>query len=170
MPTFRISPPTASDATRVSRIELVTRIAAPADRCFDLSLSVEMHLASTEGTSERAVAGVTSGVLGLGNEVTWEARHFGRRRTLTMRITAYDRPKTFRDELVSGPFRRLVHDHFFDSVGERTEMRDVFEVHTWVPPFDALVLAPYFRRFLRRRNDAIRRIAESDEWQRYVDR
>ncbi len=33
----------------------------------------------------------------------------------------------FRDELVRGPLRKLVHDHFFEPVGQGTEMRDVFE-------------------------------------------
>jgi hypothetical protein len=30
------------------------------------------------------------------------------------------------------------------------------------------VLAPYLRRFLIARNDVIRRVAESDEWRRYL--
>jgi hypothetical protein len=61
----------------VSRIELTTLIAAPRERCFDLSLSVDVHLESTVHTGERVVAGPTSGVLGLGAEITWEARHLG---------------------------------------------------------------------------------------------
>ena len=34
---------------------------------------------------------------------------------------------------------------------------------------EKLVLRAYFTRFLRHRNAIIRRIAESGEWQRYVD-
>ena len=58
-------------------IRLETFIHAPIERCFDLSLSVELHLASTAHTGERAVAGVTTGVMGPGDWVTWEARHLG---------------------------------------------------------------------------------------------
>jgi hypothetical protein len=53
---------------RVALIELETFIAAPPERCFDLSLSVELHLDSTAATRERAIAGRTSGVLALGDD------------------------------------------------------------------------------------------------------
>ena len=59
----------------MSRIELETRIDAPPERCFDLSRSVELHLEAAAATDERAVDGVTAGLLGAGDTVTWEARH-----------------------------------------------------------------------------------------------
>src|SRR3954453_18253324 len=102
-------------------------IAAPVERCFDLSLSVELHLHSTASTGERVVAGVSSGVLRLGDHITWEARHLGMRHRLSMTVTVEDAPRMFRDEMVRGPFRRLAHDHFFESVEADTRMRDVFE-------------------------------------------
>ena len=145
----------------MSRIELITSIAAPRERCFDLSLSVDVHLESTVDTGERVVTGPTSGLLRLGDEITWEARQLGRRRRLSMRISAYDRPQMFRDELVRGPLRRLVHDHFFEQVGQGTEMRDAFEFESAVRLLDALVLVPHFRRLLLRRNETIKRLAES---------
>src|ERR1700680_927295 len=46
-------------------ITIVTRIEAPADLCFDLARSVELHVESTSETQERAVEGVTSGLLNL---------------------------------------------------------------------------------------------------------
>ncbi len=39
-------------------ILLETRIAAPPDRCFLLSLNIDLHKESTAQTSERAIAGV----------------------------------------------------------------------------------------------------------------
>jgi ligand-binding SRPBCC domain-containing protein len=152
----------------VSRIELTTLIAAPRERCFDLSLSVDVHLESTVHTGERVVAGPTSGVLALGGEITWEARHLGRRRRLSMTISAYDRPRMFRDELVRGPLRKLVHDHFFESVGQDTKMRDVFEFESSGQLVDSLVLVQHFRRLLVRRNETIKRLAESDGWRRFL--
>ena len=145
----------------MSRIELETRIDAPSERCFDLSRSVELHLEAAAATGERAVDGVTSGLLGVGDTVTWEARHLGRRRRLTVRITAYDRPRFFRDEQVRGPFRRFVHDHFFDPADGGTRMRDVMEFASSFPLVDRLVLAPHLRRFLLRRNELIKRAAEA---------
>jgi ligand-binding SRPBCC domain-containing protein len=144
----------------VSRIELETQIDAAPERCFDLSRSVELHLEAAAATGERAVDGVTSGLLGAGDTVTWEARHLGRRRRLTVRITAYDRPCSFRDEQVRGPFRRFVHDHLFEPADGGTCMRDVLKFTSGFPLLDRLVLAPHLRRFLRRRNELIRRTAE----------
>jgi ligand-binding SRPBCC domain-containing protein len=145
----------------VSRIECETLIGAPPERCFDLSRSVELHLEAAASTGERAVGGVTSGLLGAGDTVTWEARHLGRRWRLTVRIEAYDRPRFFRDEQVRGPFRRLAHDHFFEAANGGTRMRDVFELASGLPPLDRLVLAPHLRRFLERRNELIKRTAEA---------
>ena len=68
-------------------IVLETRIRAPRERVFDLARSIDAHQSSTSGTSERAVAGVTSGLIGLGEEVTWRARHLGVTQHLTVRAT-----------------------------------------------------------------------------------
>ena len=145
----------------MSRIECETLIAASPERCFDLSRSVELHLEAAASTGERAVGGVTSGLLGAGDTVTWEARHLGRRWRLTVRIATCDRPRFFRDEQVRGPFRRLVHDHFFEPADGGTRMRDVFEFASGFPPLDRLVLGPHLRRFLERRNELIKRTAEA---------
>ena len=145
----------------MSRVVVETFINAPPERCFDLARSVDLHLRSTAATGERVVAGKASGLLGAGDRVTWEARHLGWRHRLSVEITAFDRPRMFRDEQIKGPFRRLHHDHVFERVGERTKMTDVFEFSTALVPFDALVLAPYLRRFLRRRASAIRDAAEN---------
>jgi ligand-binding SRPBCC domain-containing protein len=152
----------------VSRIELQTVISAPIERCYDLALSVELHLRSAASTGERAVAGVSSGVLMLGDHITWEARHLGLKHRLSMRISLADPPRMFRDEMVRGPFRRLVHDHLFEQTDGRTLMRDVLEFSSGVLPLDALVLKPHLRRFLLRRNAVIKELAEGEGWRDYV--
>src|SRR5688572_21901947 len=83
-------------------IELNTFIAAPAERVFDLSRSIELHTDSTSRTGERAIGGVTAGLIGAGQEVTWRARHFGVWQSLTVRITAFHRPTHFADAMVRG--------------------------------------------------------------------
>jgi ligand-binding SRPBCC domain-containing protein len=153
-------------------IDITTEIAAPVQRVFDLSRSVDLHAASTAQTGERAVAGVTSGLMSLGQEVTWHARHFGIWQYLTSRITAFDPPTHFRDSLVRGAFRRFDHDHFFSEQGEITVMRDVFDFQSPLGILgriaDRLVLRSYLRRFLISRNATIKKAAETDEWQRYL--
>jgi ligand-binding SRPBCC domain-containing protein len=71
--------------------------------------------------------------------------------------------------MVRGPFRHLSHDHVFEPVGDGTRMIDRFEVSSRIAWFDRLVLVPHLRRFLERRNDFVRRLAESGDWQRYLD-
>src|SRR2546425_10065642 len=94
-------------------IELSTVIRAPRERVFDLARSIDAHQDSTEGTNERAVAGVTRGLIGLNDEVTWEARHLGLRQRLTVRVTEFNRPQHFQDIMVEGAFKSMKHAHVF---------------------------------------------------------
>ncbi len=157
----------------MSVIVVETGIRAPIDRCFDLARSIDMHRASAAGTDEVAVAGVTTGLIGMGEEVTWEARHFGLRQRLTARITAFDRPFRFRDSQVSGAFARFDHDHEFEVGADGlTLMRDRFDFDAPLGPLgwlaDRIFLHRYMRRFLESRNQEIRRVAEGEEWRRFL--
>ncbi|MDQ2948955.1 MAG: SRPBCC family protein, partial [Acidobacteriota bacterium] len=107
-------------------IEVFTLIAAPVELCFDLASDIDIHIASTEGTNEKAIAGIQGGLISLGEQVTWEARHFGIRQKLTSRVTIFDRPHHFRDSQVSGPFHHFDHDHFFRFESGVTVMQDLF--------------------------------------------
>jgi len=117
------------------------------------------------GTGERAVAGVTRGLIEMGQDVTWEARHFGLRLRLTSRITAYQRPSYFQDAMVAGPFAVFVHDHHFLAEQGGTTMRDEVEFRSPLgfigALVDRLVLGPYLRRLLTRRNALLKRVAEA---------
>lgn len=153
-------------------LELTMRIHAPIERCFDLARSIDLHRHSAIGTDEVAIAGVTTGLIGLAEQVTWRARHFGCMQNLTSRITAYDRPHHFRDSMVAGAFRRFDHDHHFERDGEHTVMRDRFDFQAPFGPigwlFARLVLVGYLRRFLLARNRTLQQVAESEQWRRYV--
>src|SRR5687767_14712261 len=108
-------------------IELATSVAAPRDRCYDLARSVELHLRSAVSTDEEVIGGKQSGLLALGDEVTWRATHLGRRRELTVRISAFERPFHFRDSQVRGDFAWFDHDHWFDERPDGTTvMRERF--------------------------------------------
>src|SRR6185295_16332521 len=109
------------------RIELTTVIAAPIETVFDLARSIDAHAASQASHGEKAVAGRTSGLIEQGEEVTWEARHLGFRQRLTSRIVAMQRPRYFRDSMIRGAFKRIEHDHFFESTPMGTVMKDVFD-------------------------------------------
>jgi ligand-binding SRPBCC domain-containing protein len=116
-------------------IRLFTSIAAPPDRVFDLARNVDAHQESMVDTNEKAIAGVTRGLMSLGDEVTWEARHFGIKQKLSIKITSFERPVRFQDIMVVGAFKRMIHDHEFNSQGSGTLMIDRFDFES---PFGIL--------------------------------
>ena len=161
-------------AAMVKLTEL-TIIHAPIERCFDLARSVEVHLAGNLHFGEAAIAagGVTAGLIGLGERVTWQARHLGVRQRLTSEITAMERPRYFQDRMIRGTFSFLTHDHVFRSIsGDETEMTDVF---CFAAPLGFLgqlaeiaVLRRYMRSLLQERNGVLKQIAESSAWRNYL--
>jgi ligand-binding SRPBCC domain-containing protein len=153
-------------------IHLQTVIAAPRERVFDLARSVDAHLDTTGHTGERVVAGVKSGLLNAGDEVTWEARHLGVRQRLRVKMSELDRPHRFQDTMLQGAFHAMKHDHTFEDRAGQTVMTDRFEFRSPLGPLgwlvDRLFLTGYMRRFLEQRNAILKRTAESDEWKKYL--
>lgn len=146
-------------------IHLETAIQAPIERCFDLSLNVDLHRLSASQTHERPVAGVMTGVMKPGDTVTWEAVHFGLRQRLTTRITAYERPYRFTDEMVRGAFHTIKHLHEFVPTADGTLLLDTFMFRAPLGPLgslvEALVLTRYMRELLLARNRYLKQVAES---------
>jgi ligand-binding SRPBCC domain-containing protein len=149
----------------VAHIEIVTRIEAAPERCFDVARDLDVHLRTMTQTAEKAVAGRTSGLIELGEEVTWEGRHFGLVHRHTSRITHFDRPRHFCDAMVRGRFASFRHDHYFDPDGSGTLMRDVIEFRSPLGVIgrvvDALVLTAYMTRLVTRRNAGVKQVAET---------
>ena len=108
------------------KIELLTEINAPIEKVFDLARSIDLHMESTKQTGEQAIAGKTSGLIEPGETVTWQAKHFGIWQTLTSKITNFDCPNFFADEMVKGAFKSFRHEHHFIKVDDHTVMKDVF--------------------------------------------
>ena len=141
-----------------SVITIAWSVTAPPERVFDLARSVDAHLASTSSTDERAVGKKTTGLLDLGEEVTWRARHLGVVQELTSRITAFDRPHHFRDTMIRGAFRRFEHDHFFEADGDDPDVCRCLDVFAFAAPLgplgwlaERLFLERYMRQFLEER-------------------
>jgi ligand-binding SRPBCC domain-containing protein len=144
----------------VVEFECRSVLAIGVEEAFDRSRSIDAHTASMAASHERAVAGVTSGLIGLGEEVTWRAWHFGVPIRMTSRITRMDSPTVFVDEQVAGPFASFRHEHRFEP-SERcgTVMTDHVR---FAAPFGIagraaeLVVGPYLRRLIERRNAYLR--------------
>jgi ligand-binding SRPBCC domain-containing protein len=150
------------------RLEETTIIHAPIGLCFDLARNVEVHLAGNVHSGEQTVAtgGVTSGLIGLGQQVTWRAKHFGVWRELTSKITALEPPIYFQDVMLRGAFKSMTHDHHFLTLPSGvTEMKDIFVFAAPLPVLgliaERLVLRRYMQALLHERNVALKTIAEA---------
>jgi len=154
-------------------IRLTTVIAAPIERCFDLARSIDAHVASTDGTGEVPVAGRTSGLIEAGEDITWEAKHFGVRQRLTVRIVEMRRPTFFSDRMVRGAFKSFDHEHHFEPQTDgQVAMIDVFRLQAPLRPLgwiaERLFLGAYMRRFLYQRAVLLKQMAESEDWRRFL--
>jgi ligand-binding SRPBCC domain-containing protein len=146
-----------------------TEIAAPPSVVFDLSLSIDAHLDSQAAANERAVGGVTTGQIGLGEEVTWRATHFHVPFTMTSRITALERPHRFVDEQTRGPFRRFHHEHEFRPIDGGTSMVDRITFDAPLGPLgrivERIVLGSYLERLIVERGEFLKVAAEREQRQ-----
>ena len=135
--------------------ECVTSSTRSASDMFDLARDIDVHTASHSDSGERATGGVTGGLIGLGQTVTWKARHFGLPLSLTSRVTEFDAPHRFVDEQTRGPFTSFRHEHLFEPTASGSVMTDRVQ---FTAPFgvlgrlvEKLVLERYLRRLIEER-------------------
>jgi ligand-binding SRPBCC domain-containing protein len=155
-------------AKSMPTIHLTHFIAAPAERVFDLSRSIDLHKKTMAKSQETAVAGTTSGLIGLNETVTWKAKHLFKMRFLRVRITSMEKPFSFTDEMADGDFRSMKHEHHFKQIENGTLMIDLLSFET---PYGAMgklaeqiFLKKYLRKLLEQRNLVIKEYAETDKW------
>jgi ligand-binding SRPBCC domain-containing protein len=151
----------------MTRLDLSTLISADLATCFDVARDIDVHMASTAGTNEKAIAGRTSGLCELGDSITWEATHFGIRQKLTSQISKFKAPHFFEDRMLEGAFKSMRHEHLFEEKNGKTVMTDHFEYEVpygiFGQLFNALVLKSYMYRFLVKRNAHIQSVAEKKQ-------
>lgn len=150
------------------KIHLTTFIAAPVERVFDLSRNIELHQISTASTHEKAIEGITGGLINKGETVTWQARHLFKKRKFTSKITELEKPALFTDEMVAGDFQNFQHEHHFKAVKNGTIMIDLVNFET---PYgflgkiaNSIFLRSYIEKLLLKRNEVIKTYAESAKW------
>ncbi len=149
-------------------IHLTTFIAAPIQRVFDLSRSINLHKISTAHTNEEAIAGITSGLINKNETVTWRAKHLFKTRTYTSIISEMLSPNFFVDEMQKGDFKSLKHEHHFKQVDNGTIMIDILNFESpygiigkW---FNNIYLKNYLQKFIVQRNVVIKQYAETEKW------
>jgi ligand-binding SRPBCC domain-containing protein len=155
-------------------IHLTTFIAAPIERVFDLSRSIDLHKKSMSHKNEQAVAGTTMGLINLNESVTWTAKHLMKTRVMRVKVTAMERPLSFTDEMQQGDLKSFKHEHHFKQIENGTLMIDIFSYET---PYgnlgklvNSLYLNKYFHSLLDERNAAIKDYAESKKWEQLLNK
>lgn len=139
-------------------------INASIEICFDLARNVEVHTQTTSYTKEKAIGGVTKGLLEEGDIVTWEAIHFGIKQRLTAKVIKMEKPNIFVDIMVKGAFHSFIHTHEFTEKDGGTLMIDNFEYKAPFGPIgrvtDKLFLEKYMKKFISSRALELKKIAE----------
>jgi ligand-binding SRPBCC domain-containing protein len=141
---------------------------------FDLSRSIDLHLVSTAKTNEKAIAGVTAGLINLHETVTWEANHLFKKRYFTSKITAFNFPFSFTDEMQKGDLKSFSHQHIFEEKDNGTLMTDIIHLEAPYGVIGKLVLwiflEHYFKKLLIERNRVIAHYAETNLWQTVLNK
>lgn len=150
------------------QIHLTTFIAAPVQRVFDLSRSINLHQISTADTNEKAIAGTMNGLINKDETVTWQAKHLFKTRQFTSKITAMQSPVFFIDEMVKGDFKSFHHEHHFKATDNGTIVIDKVKFETPYGIFGKLLnnvfLKSYLEKLLLKRNEVIKNYAETQKW------
>jgi ligand-binding SRPBCC domain-containing protein len=155
-------------------IRLGTWIDAPVERCFLLSLSVDLHFATARSTQEHASTEAVTGTIGEGDTLTFKGHHFGMRGRHTTLIEKLRPHAYYRDVMISGPFQHFEHDHHFAKMDDGTRMRDEIRFSAGSGLLSRLATRMFLRKrlkaFLIERNAMIKRLAESEDWHKYLER
>ena len=153
-------------------IHLTTFIAAPQQRVFDLSRSVDLHKNSMQNYAEKIIDGTMSGLMKLDDTVTWKAKHFFKERILKVKLTQFQSPEYFADEQVKGDFKMMKHEHYFKPVENGTILIDQFSYEMPHKILGTLINKIYIKKYLSRllaeRNAAIKKAAESNGWKQFL--
>jgi ligand-binding SRPBCC domain-containing protein len=148
----------------MTTINLITKIREHKQIVFDHSRNIDIHQQSASPSNEKAIAGVTSGLINLNETVTWRGKHFGFYLTHKSRITAMNLYDYFVDEMEQGKFKSFKHEHFFEEENGITIMKDKLQYETpfgiFGKLFDVLFLKKHLTNFLLERNKVLKQVSE----------
>ncbi|WP_298533350.1 SRPBCC family protein [uncultured Algibacter sp.] len=146
--------------------EYQTVVNADLKTCFDLARNIEFHSKSLKRHNIIPIEGRTTGLIKCGEIVTFESKHFGFVRHVTLKITAYDAPNYFIVEMTSGFFKSFKHEYIFHEGEDGTIVinRFYFELPYGVlgKLVNVLVLKKYMRKLLSLRAKALKDRAEKN--------
>jgi ligand-binding SRPBCC domain-containing protein len=149
-------------------IHLTTFIAAPIERVFDLSRNLSIYKVLMKDRKEKFSSGAASNLVSNGETITIQAKHLGKTRLITTRLTDLQKPSSFVQEQVNGDLVHFKHEHHFKPVENGTILIDMVNFEGPRDVIGKLVgklyLKNYLEQFLQKRNTLIQQYAESDKW------
>jgi len=150
----------------MSLIIIETEIEADIQTCFDLARDIEFYQNSTKNPREIAIDGKITGLVEANDFITWETEYFGIVTHVSLKVSEFDNPNLFVDEMVKANFKTYRHEHIFRESGNKTIMTDKFYIES---PFgiigkfvDWIFLKKYMTKLLKLRNKALKVQAEKN--------
>lgn len=149
-------------------IHITTFIAAPIERVFDLSRNLSIYKALIKNRKEKLTSGASSNLVSHGETITIQAKHFGKTRLITTRVTELQKPSSFVQQQVKGDMAHFQHKHYFKAVENGTILIDIIDFEGPRDIFGKIIgklfLKKYLEKFLEKRNSLIQQYAETDKW------
>lgn len=148
-------------------------IIAPLERCFLLSTSLavverELGMHPVDGGHGERTSGLVVG----GDRVRWEGWQLGLPHYHVSLISAFERNRFFQDKMIAGRFKAFLHDHEFTEIGGQILLKDTVRFSMPLGPIGRLIgkriMIPHIRGLMQRRFHMLKRVAESDEWRKYL--
>lgn len=145
-------------------------INAPIERVFLLSTSVELV---RQTLAMRPTGGRVTGFVVEGDTVEWRGWKFGLPTRHVSVISGYEAPVFFQDTQLRGRFAHFQHDHHLQWIDGQTLAYDKVRFSLPFGPLGKLVaktvMVPHIAGLLAARFQLLKRIAESEEWRKYLD-
>ncbi len=152
----------------MASIHLTTFIKAPADRVFDLCRNTTVFKKALEGRSVTLSASASEILVKTGDTITLSARHFGKTRVITSKITEMNIPEKFVEELVNGDLKSFRFEHHFKPVENGTLVIDLIDLGEPKDTIGGILgrfyLKRYFENMMNQRNALVKLYAETEKW------
>lgn len=152
----------------MAAIHLTTFIAAPIERVFDLTRNLAVYKYVFNSRKEKFSSASGANLLVKGETVSIIAKHAGKERLSTLKITTVQRPSLLVEEQVKGDLLSFRHEHHFKSIDNGTIVIDLIEygvLRDFVGRYlGKIYLKNYLEELTRKRNEVIRSYAETEKW------
>ena len=150
------------------RIHLTSFIQAPADRVFNLSRNLVLRKKSLEAPKAQLLSSSAENLMQQGETITIRAKHLGKTREVTARITELAHPRHFTEEQVRGDLKSFRHEYHFKPAENGTILIDILEYEGPRDMLGSLASVFFLKRYLesmmRRQHQLLREYAESEKW------